>query len=763
MRRSIEREIARTLNLDFADNDPVWCDAKEVLINGGWRSGKSTRGAFKGFTKLLDPSVRLIWLVGPDYIQSREEFRYMFEWAVELRLIPEPIKQNSGLPQNGSRWFRTITGALVETKSAKHPETLASKAPDFVLLCEPGQMPSEVYDMVQGRLLERRGDLWMVGTLENEEGVLKPRWQWYEDFAVRWLKNGEGARERAFSLPTWSNHIIFPLGLDDPELQARRAKTSEYTWRRRYGGEPMGIENPVFGLLHEPGFENEVLDVPPEGMTFTGGAIGVDYGRCVPLDTEILTRDGFKSHDEVGTGDEVAVFDPASGSLIWSPLVSKEYFPAQTVVRIEQKGFRFTCTPDHAWAVEMKRTGRVERRELSRMLPNDKVVVAAPMYDGGGLDCSPAEAAVLGWLVTDGWTQGHLHDGKFSATLSQKSHVSEMLADLEESRLPYSKLSRESGGVKCFRLATPAIRDLFTRVGYEGKESLIRLITHMSYTQRVRMFRAMLLAEGHKGGVTFCQNDGPVLEAFYVLATLIGQRLGKSSVVVRGDKVNRRVHLSPATTAKFMKIRHAGVADTWCPTTTSGYWVARQGDQITITGNSWNHPSAVVAVSIASDGTYWVRAGWKGVKADPREIASVCSRFEDAFNIWQGMTDPNQGFMADTLGYEVAKGGSGERGGTPTDMRFSLVNGLLESRDLYFDLWGENVREVLASMRSMRWVVNPAGKLYYERPIGDDMGMALCYAIEMLRGGESVQTLPLAAGSTRFFFAPSAEEHKGYA
>ena len=454
MKPLMEREIAKTLGLRFPDDDPVWCDAKEVLISGGWRSGKTTRGAFKAFCQLFDPSKRLIWFVGPDYVQAREEFRMVFEWCIQLKLIPDPIKQNTGLPQNGSRWLRTVTGCRIETKSAKHPETLANVAPDFVLLCEPGQMSSEVYDMVQGRLLERRGDLWMCGTLENEEGVLRPRWQWYEDFATQWLTHGENARERAFCIPTWSNAVIFPLGLDDPELQARRAKLSDYTWKRRYGGMPEGVDNPVFRVLHNEGTDTVYTTTPPD-LIFHGGAIGVDYGK------------------------------------------------------------------------------------------------------------------------------------------------------------------------------------------------------------------------------------------------------------------------------------------------------------------SWNHPSAVVAVSMDSQGDYWVRAAWKGYQAGPAEIESVCKRFEDAYGIWQGCCDPNQNFMAETLGYATAAGGMAERGGRPTEMRFSLVNDLLERRALYFDLYGENVREVLASMRSMRYVADSKGRLYYERPIGDDTGMALCYAIELLRSNY-LEALPqLAAGGTRFTFTPSNDRMIG--
>ena len=449
MKTAIEMEIAKTLGLTFPDDDPVWCSAEEVLITGGWRSGKSTRGAFKALTKTLDPKNRLIWLVGPDYLQSREEFRMIFEWCMALQLIAEPIKANCSLPQNGMRWLKTITGCRVETKSAKHPETLASVAPDFVLLCEPGQMPSEVYDMAQGRLIERRGDLWMVGTLENEEGQLRPRWMWYEDMAGKWAQRDHLSRERSFAIPTWSNSTLFPDGIADERLQVIKAKVSDNTWKRRYAAEPAGIENAIFEILYEQGYEEQVF-VPSDGRNFHGGAIGVDYGR------------------------------------------------------------------------------------------------------------------------------------------------------------------------------------------------------------------------------------------------------------------------------------------------------------------TFEHPSAIVVVNIDDEGSYWVRAAWLGYRVTPEKIEGMVKKYEQAYGIWQGCCDPNQDYMAQRLGYATATGGMAVRGGRPTEMRFSLTNSLLESRALYFDLYGENVREVLASLRSMRRIADTHGQLHYERPLGDDAGMALTYAIELLRGNDITDgPLPLSFGGTRFLYAGS--------
>ena len=248
----------------------MWSDSRRVLITGGIRAGKTTRVAFKCFKEALNPRCKLIWIVGPDYVHAQEEFRMIHEWAQEFKLV-----ERVQMPQDGIRRLKLRTGCLLETRSAKHPERLASVAPDGIALCEPGQMPAEVYNTVLGRLTQRRGWLFMGGTLED--GLQHRRWAWYEDLAVDWANNPEGHIERSYCLPTWSNVILYPDGERDPELLMIRDTISEYQWRRTYGGEPLGVENPVFPLLWETNKSDEFI--VPEDTRFVEGAIGVDYGR----------------------------------------------------------------------------------------------------------------------------------------------------------------------------------------------------------------------------------------------------------------------------------------------------------------------------------------------------------------------------------------------------------------------------------------------------------------------------------------------------
>ena len=279
--QAFELSLFRKLGVLIEADDPLWSDAREIIITGGWRAGKSMRSAMRVMRQVLRPNSEegLIWLVGPDYHQASEEFRYILEWSMQLGLGDTSRKAWFTNPSQGQKTMHLKTGWRIETKSAKHPERMASVAPDGIVLCEPGQMNGEVYVMSLGRLLQKGGWLWAAGTLESNNKV---QWIWYELLASEWSHHQDGDDQRSFSLPSWANRKEFPGGREDPKILDFEQRFSEYTFKRRIAGEPVGVENPCFPELWEVGSEGKyIVDLEArikDGLRFIDGAIGVDYG-----------------------------------------------------------------------------------------------------------------------------------------------------------------------------------------------------------------------------------------------------------------------------------------------------------------------------------------------------------------------------------------------------------------------------------------------------------------------------------------------------
>jgi hypothetical protein len=240
-----------------------------------------------------------------------------------------------------------------------------------------------------------------------------------------------------------------------------------------------------------------------------------------------------------------------------------------------------------------------------------RIRLAARLTQEEALPVTSAEAELLGWVAGDGSAYRRDMHGKGgnSAEVSvfQSEAKPEQLRRLRMlvTGIPHSEYTRPPkdgrAPIHQFRLSSPAAHDLLTRSGYE--DGLEQMVLRMSAPQREAFLLGLLMADGYRrpgdGGWTLCQNEGPVLDAAVLAATLLGNfchltnSAGQKHVIV--------------TAGPYVKgnldTRHQeeyGEEPVWCVTTGLGTWTARQDSQVFLTGNSrygnpqnaWNHEVA---------------------------------------------------------------------------------------------------------------------------------------------------------------------------
>ncbi len=342
--------------------------------------------------------------------------------------------------------------------------------------------------------------------------------------------------------------------------------------------------------------------------------LGLDWG-CLTLDTEILTKRGWKKHFELIEGEPVAGYDWADKQkIVWTPLLKKVYKHDQPLIEMSRKSFKFRCTPDHAWIVRRKKRGKMKRHTYRRQnfdtiaKNQTQFVIAAECKEPGLIDCKPAIAAVLGWLVTDGWTQKK--PGKrMQAILCQKNYPEEVIRDLEASGLPWNEIKTTKNGTRLFSLGADGYESLCDQTGYTGKACLPELVTQLSPEARQAMMRAMLLAEGTKNGTKryaiFCQKRGPEMDAFQILATLCGHRLGVEREHESGYGNSQRIPILRHQHITYPDVTEVpGLHEVWCPSVKEGAVIARYQGQISITGNTTiGHPAACAPMAVPNEGS----------------------------------------------------------------------------------------------------------------------------------------------------------------
>jgi len=210
-------------------------DARGVAVSGGWRGGKSLYSGMEGTAWL--PYGHLIWLIAKDYERTRPEFTYLAEAGMSTGLVL-PGNVHMPLAKHQPWALRGIpsphtAGCIVETVTlADYRKSLTAKAPDVVIVCEPGlidDLPG-VVELLAGRLSEKRGLLILAGTSDEASE------EWYEVWDGWNSPNPEGGV--SFSVPTWDNLYRYPKGRDEHVFKVYEEKYGTEALMAHYGGVP---------------------------------------------------------------------------------------------------------------------------------------------------------------------------------------------------------------------------------------------------------------------------------------------------------------------------------------------------------------------------------------------------------------------------------------------------------------------------------------------------------------------------------------------
>lgn len=326
----------------------------------------------------------------------------------------------------------------------------------------------------------------------------------------------------------------------------------------------------------------------------------IEKAECVPLRSEILTRRGFKHFDEVEVGEEVLAYDARTDRTVWTRLRAVSVFPSGRVIRLSNRwGFRFDCTDDHSWAVQTQARsvdGRCRTlRKASDLRAGQAIVVAAPAFCGNS-PLTPEEAAIIGWVFTDGTVK---RQGRYvrASIMQSKPQTVAALRDLvggiatETMGQPTTRTFPTGKTYDClpqhtFILPAAITRALFQKAGISDDADLPALACRLTGPARRAMFAAMMQAGGDKRG-TFGKKRRPgVMEAWQILATLEGKALG-GYVPAKGNRVpTQRLRKGDRAYVESLTTTPVGLLPVWCPTTDYGTWVMRQDGNITITGNT---------------------------------------------------------------------------------------------------------------------------------------------------------------------------------
>ena len=149
--------------------------------------------------------------------------------------------------------------------------------------------------------------------------------------------------------------------------------------------------------------------------------------NCVPINTQILTREGWKYYYQLKTGEPVLTLNLDSGRMEYVKLEAVHVYQRHPIVEMQTSRFRARCTPQHKWVArtQYKPMQRIATEDLT---PSWKVIQAVRQ------NADPSELGKkLGWLMCD--CNMVIIDGMAStAYINQSKHIEEITALFGEGR-----------------------------------------------------------------------------------------------------------------------------------------------------------------------------------------------------------------------------------------------------------------------------------------------------------------------------------------
>src|SRR5689334_5306288 len=355
----------------------------------------------------------------------------------------------------------------------------------------------------------------------------------------------------------------------------------------------------------------QVYDACVEALTEVGLIVipnchTLDPGWPVPETTQILTRSGWKHVTEVRPGEDETL-GYQHGELLWTPITRVRRRGRQRVVRFGSSRWSTVCTPEHRWLTvsayprnrrpvdwgPVKCESAIQAwcsKPTPRGIAGARKLVLTGYAEGGKSACTPDEARVAAWLLSDGSVTWRRDNNGVVAYIAQSegkyaNEIRDLLA--REKACSSEVIDKHSSfrvrPVHRFRIRAAYVRMLWDHHGL--RDGLLPFVISLSREARAAWLDAWRKAEG-SGQRDIYQNPGPKLDAIaltaflegYLPQPIVGERHSGISLV-SGYQIGN----GPNSRSIFENV---GYADVWCPTTGLGSWVARDSDgRIFVTGN----------------------------------------------------------------------------------------------------------------------------------------------------------------------------------
>lgn len=445
----------------------------------------------------------------------------------------------------------------------------------------------------------------------------------------------------------------------------------------------------------------------------TGTLSGVTWARtywCFDTETEVLTKEGWRTHEQLTIGDIVLTLNPESGEQEWQPVqrIFHDLYDGE-MVKLESTTLSALTTPNHRWAV----TNQWRRehnnpsfaiKESKDLNTSDKIpMVGSALGDSEEPYYGDEFVELLGWTVTEGsFRKSRLTEiAIYQSKWANPANVKRIRWLLEELGATFNEKLIASTGMVHFVVGGDVARAL--RRAAPGRSLTVPFVATLSAAQRENLIETLILADGTSRWQdgrfhhSFMTTDPEQAGAFVALCALSGRATTMQRTVRGGGdvigaaivKTRKPLYRVGVKHRRFTRPREAhphrvpyrGIV--WCPSTENGVVFVRRDGRAYFTGNSTDRKGigqAIMDIAQSYPGFDWaVNVSWDATTSPwtarryldlyyPRRGQSQSGVvLEHGGNVWLVKINRSAVSMANTLYGIGASQGAAVLGSTQQD------------------------------------------------------------------------------------------------
>ena len=302
--------------------------------------------------------------------------------------------------------------------------------------------------------------------------------------------------------------------------------------------------------------------------------------NCVPLDTKILTKDGWTFYYQLNIGDDVMSYNMKTGRMEFCKLTAINIHKNRPLVMLKTSRFSVICTPQHKWLA------RTQYKPLTKM-PTEELTRSWKIVQAVKQEIRPSDIGLkLGWLMCDCDMTTTPTGMASTAYINQSKYVDEVSSLFGEGR---KCKSYDDKWMDNYEWIIPAaevrrILGIFRMASYKD---LPKAMASTDLEHVAGCFKSMMLADGEKN--RFSSTYPELIDAMQIMCARLGiaTTFVTSRMMENSTKPIYTLGIKSTDGAWFseMKVTNLPPKDVWCPTTENGTWVMNQGGFVTLTSN----------------------------------------------------------------------------------------------------------------------------------------------------------------------------------